>query len=260
MEWEKMLEEYFAMLESFSGMALFEGAVRMEEEMAGWEAERMREVGDEKERMRLGSGEGMEESWGAVFGGGMDWMEGDGVSVSGGAEMEEEVRRMERVAEMAAAGSRGFGGDGPEVNERLERWWAEASGEEERREAEAAAEAAVLGEAAVYGAADWAAVQEALRRMMPEENGMVFRPAEPPEWRDAAKGRPVFLWQAAAGKVAEPVSDGGGERAVLFSGRREAETEPARGREEDGFADRILDELEARLMLEIGSGAEGYYK
>ena len=96
----------------------------------------------------------------------------------------------------------------------------EASGEEERREAEAAAEAAVLGEAAVYGAADWAAVQEALRRMMPEENGMVFRPAEPPEWRDAAKGRPVFLWQAAAGKVAEPVSDGGGERAVLFSGRR----------------------------------------
>ena len=54
MEWEKMLEEYFAMLESFSGMALFEGAVRMEEEMAGWEAERMREVGDEKERMRLG--------------------------------------------------------------------------------------------------------------------------------------------------------------------------------------------------------------
>lgn len=36
MEWEKMLEEYFAMLESFSGMALFEEAVRMEEEMAGW--------------------------------------------------------------------------------------------------------------------------------------------------------------------------------------------------------------------------------
>ena len=106
MEWEKMLEEYFAMLESFSGMALFEEAVRMEEEMAGWEAERMREVGDEKERMRLGSGEGMEESWGAVFGGGMDWMEGDGVSVSGDAEMEEEVRRMERVSEMAAAVSR----------------------------------------------------------------------------------------------------------------------------------------------------------
>ena len=62
------------------------------------------------------------------------------------------------------------------------------------------------------------------------------------------------------GKEAEPASDGGGERVVLFSGRREAETEPARGREEDGFADRILDELEARLMLEIGSGAEGYYK
>ena len=92
---------------------------------------------------------------------------------------------MERVAEMAAAGSRGFGGDGPEVNERLERWWAEASGEEERREAEAAAEAAALGEAAVYGAADWAAVQEALRRMMPEEGGMVFRPAEPPEWNES---------------------------------------------------------------------------
>lgn len=250
MEWEKMLEEYFAMLESFSGMALFEGAVRMEDDVAGREAERMRQVGEE-EVMRMDGGEGMEESWGAVFGGGMDWMKGDGVSVSGDAEMEEEVRRMERVAEMAAAGSRGFGGDGPEVNERLERWWAEASGEEERREAEAAAEAAVLGEAAV---------QEALRRMMPEENGMVFRPAEPPEWRDAAKGRPVFLWQAAAGKVAEPASDGGGERAVLFSGRRETETELARGREEDGFADRILDELEARLMLEIGSGAEGYYK
>ena len=112
MEWEKMLEEYFAMLESFSGMALFEEAVRMEEEMAGWEAERMREVGDEKERMRLGSGEGMEESWGAVFGGGMDWMKGDGVSVSGDAEMEEEVRRMERVAEMAAAVPGKYGGMG----------------------------------------------------------------------------------------------------------------------------------------------------
>ena len=82
MEWEKMLEEYFAMLESFSGMALFEEAVRIEEEMAGWEAERMREVGDEKERMRLGSREGMEESWRTVFGGGMDWMEGDGVYIA----------------------------------------------------------------------------------------------------------------------------------------------------------------------------------
>ena len=259
MEWEKMLEEYFAMLESFSGMALFGGAVPVEAEMAGWEAERMRQVGDEKERMRLGSGEGMEESWGAVFGGGMDWMEGDGVSVSGGAEMEEEVRRMERVAEMAAAVSQEISGDGME-EERLERWWAEMSGEEEYWEADAGAgpDAAVYGADGREPAGD--ALREAARRLMPEENGMVFRPAEPPEWRDAAEERPVFLWQAAAGKEAEPASDGGGERLVLFSGGREAETEPARGREEDGFADRILDELEARLMLEIGSGAEGYYK
>ena len=258
MEWEKMLEEYFAMLESFSGMALFEGAVRMEEEMAGWEAKRMREVGDEKERMRLGSGEGMEESWGAVFGGGMDWMEGDGVSVSGGAEMEEEVRRMERAMEMAAAVSREIPGDGME--ERLESWWAEMPGEEEYWEADIGAgpDAAVYMAGGREAAGD--ALREAVRRLMPEENGMVFRPAEPPEWRDTAEGRPVFLWQAAAGKEAAPASDGGGERLVLFSGRREAETEPARGREEDGFADRILDELEARLMLEIGSGAEGYYK
>ena len=77
MEWEKMLEEYFAMLESFSGMALFEEAVRMEEEMAGWEAERMREVGDEKERMRLGSGEGD----GRILGGGI-WR-GDGLDGRG---------------------------------------------------------------------------------------------------------------------------------------------------------------------------------
>ena len=258
MEWEKMLEEYFAMLESFSGMALFEEAVRMEEEMAGWEAERMREVGDEKERMRLGSGEGMEESWGAVFGGGMDWMEGEGVSVRGGAEMEEEVRRMERAMEMAAAVSREIPGDGME--ERLESWWAEIPGEEEYREADAGVgpDAAVYTTGGREAAGD--ALQEAARRLMPEEGGMVFRPAEPPGWRDAAEDRPVFLWQAAAGKEAEPAVAGGGERVVLFSGRREAETEPARGREEDGFADRILDELEARLMLEIGSGAEGYYK
>ena len=258
MEWEKMLEEYFAMLESFSGMALFEGAVRMEEEMAGWEAERMRQVGEE-EVMRMDGGEGMEESWGAVFGGGMDWMKGDGVSVSGDAEMEEEVRRMERVAEMAAAVSREISGDGME-EERLESWWAEMSGEEEYWEADAGEgpDAAVYTTGGREPAGD--ALREAALRMLPEENGMVFRPAEPPEWRDAAEDRPVFLWQAAAGREAEPASDGGGERVVLFSGRREAETEPARGREEDGFADRILDELEARLMLEIGSGAEGYYK
>ena len=219
MEWEKMLEEYFAMLESFSGMALFEEAVRMEEEMAGWEAERMREVG----------------------------------------EMEEEVRRMERVAEMAAAVSREISGDGME-EERLESWWAEMSGEEEYREADAGEgpDAAVYTTGGREPAGD--ALREAALRLMPEVGGMVFRPAEPPEWRDSAEGRPVFLWQAAAGKVAAPASDGGGERVVLFSGRRETETELARGREEDGFADRILDELEARLMLEIGSGAEGYYK
>ena len=86
--------------------------------------------------MRLGSGEGMEESWGAVVGGGMDWMKGDGVSVSGDAEMEEEVRRMERVAEMAAAVSQEISGDGME-EERLERWWAEMSGEEEYWDADA---------------------------------------------------------------------------------------------------------------------------
>ena len=258
MEWEKMLEEYFAMLESFSGMALFEGAVPVEAEMAGWEAERMRQVGDEKERRRLGSREGMEESWRTVFGGGMDWVEGDGVSVSGDAEMEEEVRRMERAMEMAAAVSREISGDGME--ERLESWWAEMSGEEEYWEADAGEgpDAAVYTTGGREPAGD--ALREAARRLMPEEGGMVFRPAEPPGWRDVAEERPVFLWQAAAGKGAAPASDGGGERVVLFSGGREAETEPARGREEDGFADRILDELEARLMLEIGSGAEGYYK
>ena len=186
-------------------------------------------------------------------------MEGDGVSVSGDAEMEEEVRRMERVAEMAAAVSREISGDGME-EERLERWWAEMSGEEEYWEADAGEgpDAAVYTTGGREPAGD--ALREAALRLMPEEGGMVFRPAEPPGWRDVAEERPVFLWQAAAGKEAEPASDGGGERVVLFSGRRETETELARGREEDGFADRILDELEARLMLEIGSGAEGYYK
>ena len=216
-------------------------------------------MGEGKEGGRVGRGEGREDAGGAVLGGGMDWMKGDGVSVSGDAEMEEEVRRMERVAEMAAAVSREISGDGME-EERLESWWAEMSGEEEYREADAGAgpDAAVYTTGGREPAGD--ALRGAARRLMPEVGGMVFRPAEPPGWRDVAEERPVFLWQAAAGKEAEPASDGGGERVVLFSGGREAETEPARGREEDGFADRVLDKLEARLMLEIGSGAEGYYK
>ena len=158
------------------------------------------------------AGRGMEESWGAVFGGGMDWMEGDGVSVSGGAEMEEEVRRMERVAEMAAAGSRGkYRGDGPEVKERLESWvGGEASGEEERREAEA------RGAAGSGGAGRQAAGVRGRRR------GDALREAAAAD--DAGGKRDGFP----AGGTAGMAGCGGGQAGLpLAGGRREGEAEPA---------------------------------
>lgn len=259
MEWEKMLEEYFAMLESFSGMALFERAAQAEGEAAGKEAERMRWAGDGAEKMRLGGGAVMEMPRIAADGELMEAVERYAVPMNGGAEMEDEVSRMEERTEMEAAGPRMGSGNGPADAGRLERWWSEAAGglfQGTEAAAGRGMETAVYREGGREPAGD--ALREAAQQLMPEESGLAFRPAEPPEWRDGLAERPAFLWQAAIGRENESAPAGGGERTALFSGSRKAEA--ARGREEDGVADRILDELEARLMLEIGSGAEGYYR
>ena len=259
MEWEQMLEEYLAMLESFAGAWMFQrqAAGDAADGIAvpapgGW-------FPDGEAALPLPEMGGAEGAPQAADQAG--WMESAGeMALAAFPEADTAALAAWQAAGKAvlanggglnAAGNMALGGAVP-----LESWWAETEAGGMEAEYAAAGAAPVLPAGTAYPPEERERVLAALEQAMPEADGMVFRPAGPPGWEGEAGN--VFLWQRAAERRAEKAETSGDGRRVLFEG--EKPEAPAVGREADGMADRLLDALEARLMLEIGSGAEGFYR
>ena len=260
MEWEQMLEEYLAMLESFAGAGLFaRQAVGETGEAAGSAAGEGFPAAAAAAAVQ--AADGQEDASRAAAAAAVEWAADAGVLAADLPEAEAAVRPAVRAAVWAggeaaegmfpiSGGPSGGAAGGESIPP--ESRWAGAG----RMEAGYAAEAEeILPGAAVYPPEERERVLAALEQAMPEADGMVFRPAGPPGWDGT--GRDVFLWQQAAGRRREKAEAPGGRQA-LFEGVKPEP--PIEGREADEMADRLLDALEARLMLEIGSGAEGFYR
>lgn len=257
MEWEKMLEEYLNLLESFSGVELFNRLSSAEAAEDPVEREINRQNG---ERGVL-SGNSLNEPLPTEAERVVTSVSADGAEAllsQVGSLAEGPITRAENRSEGV------FSLEGQSVGETVPE-------EEGAREALfSALYAALMGdggdrfqaEEGIFPAGEEVSSGEtvfrALERLMPDEAGLVFKPVDPlAEGSEGGTDGKVFLWQEAAEK--SDSSEGSGETVPLYTASK-PDTEWVEGRMEDGFADRLLDELEARLRLELGSGAEGFYR
>lgn len=254
MEWEKMLEEYLNLLESFSGVELFNRLSSAEDPVE-------RETNRQDREREVLSGSGFDERLPT---------DAERVVTSGSTDGSEALsRQVGSLAEGLMAGAEDrfegvFSQEDRPVDETV------PEDEAARQVLFSALYTALVGNEgdrfqeekgispAEQEVSSGEAVFQALERLMPEEAGLVFKPVDP--LADSGEGGTdgkVFLWQEAAEKSGS--SDGSGETVPLYTASK-PNTEWVEGRMEDGFADRLLDELEARLRLELGSGAEGFYR
>lgn len=241
---DRWLEEYFAELETVFGLGLFEGRVRDGgwEEQTGWmdaedavqENGAVRKGGKENEaaagRMRaeraadVGLLYGPEEMLKSADGFGLLGAEGSGVDAE--PDLERELYAVQEQLQRS-------------LGIKADRIWDEPA--QEGREW-------MTEEPGVYLAdgeeLPFAAVLPPVLRMEQNRRDMA---------KPAAEWEKVALWKDTV-SVREQTETGEKEES-----RFSTPFPQAAGREKDELVDELLDELERRLMLEIGGAAEGRY-